>query len=77
MSSYIPESDADRKLLQFSGVMRRIPRSAVRCEIYGTVSAAVDQQAVKRIFYKVSPCASRDAIYAATLILQDRLDERG
>lgn len=74
MSAYEPEGDADRRLLAFVGRMRRIPRRALRCEIYGTVRAVLDDRAAARIFARVSPAASRDAIYAARIVLQDRLD---
>lgn len=75
MSRFLPETDPDRKLLWFASHMRTIPRRAIRCEIYGTISAAVDERAVTRIFTKVAPAASHSAIYAAKTVLQDRLDE--
>lgn len=74
MASFSPENDPDRRLVRFACVMSNIPRRALRCEIYGTVSAAVDTRAVTRIFGKVSPAASHSAIHAALVILQDRLD---
>lgn len=65
----------DRNLLKFAKSMRRIPRKAQRCDVYGTVSAVVDKRHALAIFRKVAPCATGPALYDAMVILQDRLDE--
>lgn len=55
--------------------MRRIPRLAVRCEVYGTVSATVDRRHALNIFRKVISAEVTPAIaYEAMCVLQERLD---
>lgn len=65
----------DDRVVFFAWNMRRIPRKAVRCEVYGTVSAAVDERHARNIFAKVAPAASADALSEALSVLQHRLDE--
>jgi hypothetical protein len=69
------ESFQDRNLLKFAQSMRSIPRQALRCDLYGTISVVVDRRHVTAIFRKIAPCATRTALHDAMVILQDRLDE--
>ena len=62
------------KAEQFAHRMTRIPRKALRCEVYGTVSVVVDQGHAKNILRKVVPTATSADLYHALAILQDRLD---
>ena len=75
MSPPAAENHPDKSLIRFASTMRQIPRTSVRCEVYGTVRAVVDERHVRNIFRKVAPAASQDAIYTALAILSDRLDE--
>lgn len=74
-SKYEPTNEHERRLLRFAASMDHIPRKAIRCEIYGTVTAVVDASHARNIFRKVAPAAASQAIYAALSILQDRLDD--
>lgn len=56
--------------------MRDIPRKAVRCEIYGTITAAVDKTHAMNIIRKVVPGITKTDCYTALCILQDRLDNQ-
>lgn len=73
-------TDAGREKLtdqcnQFALRLRRIPRKAVRCEIYGTVAAVVDRAHALNIFRKViSPLIDANIAYEALNTLQERLD---
>lgn len=71
-----PTNDQERSLIRFASTMTRIPRKVSRCEVYGTVRAIVDERHAHNIFRKVAPAATASAVYAACVILQDRLDAR-
>ena len=55
--------------------MRKIPRLAQKCEIYGTTRAVVDANHATNILKKIFPAATGPTIYYALHALQDRLDE--
>ncbi len=63
MAHYPTFSSIDQRLLNFAARMRHIPRLPLRCEIYGTVSAVLDERAACRVFAKIAPGASRSALY--------------
>lgn len=76
-TKYEPSNAQEKNLLRFASTMSRIPRRALRCDLYGTVSAVVDERHALNIFRKLAPYASTSALNAACQILQDRLDESG
>jgi hypothetical protein len=59
---------------KFAHNMRNIPRKPLRCEIYGTVTAVVDQKHAFNIIAKVLPGIRPSETYEAMTVLQDRLD---
>jgi len=61
-------------LIRFATGMRRIPRKALRCEVYGTVSVVVDRAHAINIFRKLFPATNAQEHYIALMLLQDRLD---
>lgn len=77
VQSAFAEKFESGKLESFALRMNRIPRQIQRCEIYGTISAVVDQAHAKNIFRKIDPLATQSEIYRAIVILQERLDEQG
>jgi hypothetical protein len=71
-----PATPADRSLLAFAERMRNIPHRPVRDDVYGDVTAVVDQKHARAIFRKVAPMATHDGVNAALQALQERLDDR-
>lgn len=69
-----PGRTPDEQVVAFAWRMRRIPRLAVRCVVYGTVSVAVDERHARNILRKVVPQASSEAVYDALCAMQERLD---
>ena len=72
-----PRLDTDpnnSRAVKFAERMNRIPRRALRCEIYGTVSVALDERHAANIIRKVFPCATQSEIYAAMTVLHNRID---
>lgn len=61
---------------QFAWNMRKIPRRAIRCEIYDTIRIVVDKRHATNIIRKVIPTVTGPEIYDALVILQERLDSR-
>ncbi len=65
------------KVEKFALNMKKIPRKALRCEIYDTVSVVVDERHATNVLLKCGdPAATGSEIYRALIILQDRLEER-
>lgn len=63
------------KIADFAHRMGRIPRKAVCCEVYGTISVVVDRKHATNIFRKVFGHKATSAACCDALgILQDRLD---
>lgn len=54
--------------------LKKIPRTTIRCEIYGTTSVVVDRPHARNLLKKLVPWATSTDIYDALVILQDRLD---
>ncbi len=71
-----PRSNMVVSASEFATRMHSIPRKALRCEIYGTVSAVVDQKHAFNILAKVLPGLRASETYDAMVILQDRLDSK-
>lgn len=71
-----PRSDMADKAVSFAYRMRSVPRRALRCEIYGTVTAAVDQRHAFNIMAKAIPGLRASETYDAMVVLQDRLDNQ-
>lgn len=63
------------KVMGFVSRMRRIPRKAQRCELYGTVKAVVDERRAKNIIRKMFPRVERGTLYEAMWAMQEALDE--
>ncbi len=65
------------ELQGFAYRMRSVPRKALRCEVYGTVTAVVDTDHALNIFRKVFPGyrVDKNVSYQALAILQNRLDD--
>ncbi len=68
--------DMSDQASKFAHTMRSVPRKALRCEIYGTVSAVVDRKHAFNILAKVFPGLTINEAYEALTILQDRLDNQ-
>ncbi len=67
-------TQADRNLLSFAARMKRIPRKAVKCDMYdGVTYIVVDERHARNLLDKVTPGASSVAMYDALVILRDRL----
>lgn len=73
MSRSEPATDEERRLLRFASAMHGIPRRAIRCDVYGTVSVVVDERHARNILRRVAPTAAPSAVYDALCVLQDRL----
>ncbi len=69
-----PRADMVDRAVAFATRMHSIPRKALRCEIYGTVTAVVDQRHAYNILAKVLPGLRTSETYDAMVVLQDRLD---
>lgn len=66
------------KAVRFAEHMKRIPRKALRCPVYGTMHVVVDEPHAKNIILKHGdPAATASDIYDAMRVLQDRLDAHG
>jgi hypothetical protein len=61
---------------RFATRMRKIPRTTVRCDVYGTVSIVVERKHATAILRKVVPSATSADINEALDVLQDRIDAR-
>lgn len=65
------------KLVAFAYRMNKIPRKALKCDVYGTVHVIVDQAHAMNIFNKVmGRKVTKTEAYAALGVLQERLDDR-
>lgn len=63
------------KVERFAERMNRIPRKAVRCKLYGTISVVLDRKHARNIFRKVFPLATSEEILDALGVLEDRVYE--
>ena len=71
-----PRPEMTDRAAQFAYNMRVIPRKAIKCEIYGTVTATVDRAHALNILKKVIAGLRNSETYDAMVILQERLDAR-
>lgn len=70
-----PRPEYAAQAVKFAQVMRRVPRRALRCDVYGTVSAVVDRAHALNILRKAIPGLRASETYDALVVLQSRLDE--